>query len=99
MTAGDSTGAEAVWGGGVGGHGVLWHVAPLLPGGRGQQLERKRHVGNDIVVVVFEVRGDPLRPAFRPASFRSHFTQLFAVVTFDGLCYRSLVTNGHFRTF
>lgn len=38
------------------GHEIMLHVANLIPytTGDGQQLERKRHIGNDIVVIVFE---------------------------------------------
>lgn len=36
---------------------IMFHVAPLLPhtAGDSQQLQRKRHVGNDIVAIVFQV--------------------------------------------
>lgn len=36
---------------------IMFHVAPLLPHtvGDAQQLQRKRHVGNDIVAIVFQV--------------------------------------------
>lgn len=36
---------------------IMFHVAPLLPhtAGDAQQLQRKRHVGNDIVAIVFQV--------------------------------------------
>lgn len=36
---------------------IMFHVAPLLPHTAcdAQQLQRKRHVGNDIVAIVFQV--------------------------------------------
>lgn len=36
---------------------IMFHVSPLLPhtSGDAQQLQRKRHVGNDIVAIVFQV--------------------------------------------
>jgi RAP1 GTPase activating protein 1 len=36
---------------------IMYHVAPYLPWypNDKQQLERKRHLGNDIVVIVFQV--------------------------------------------
>ena len=39
------------------GYEVMFHVAPMLPFMEGeniQQLERKRHIGNDILVVIFQ---------------------------------------------
>lgn len=32
----------------------MWHVATMLPSGEGsQQIARKRHIGNDICILVF----------------------------------------------
>ncbi len=39
------------------------------------QIERKRHVGNDIVNIVFESSNDPLHPSFSPTMMKSHFTR------------------------
>ena len=60
---------------------VMFHVAPLLPYTEGdvQQVERKRHVGNDIVVIVFRESVDA--PPFRVSCIASHFNAIFAVVT------------------
>ena len=58
------------------------HVCCLL------QLERKRHLGNDIVVIVF-VDGENPEVAyescltFDPSCMKSHFNHIFALVTFD----------------
>ena len=52
------------------------------------QLERKRHIGNDIVVIVF-VDGENPELAyescltFNPSSMKSHFNHIFALVMFD----------------
>ena len=52
------------------------------------QLERKRHLGNDIVVIIF-VDGESPESAyescltFNPSCMRSHFNHIFALVTFD----------------
>ena len=37
---------------------VMYHVGPLLPEGEGQeqQLGRKRHIGNDVVLLVYQAR-------------------------------------------
>jgi hypothetical protein len=33
---------------------IMWHVATMLPQGEGaQQIARKRHIGNDICILVF----------------------------------------------
>lgn len=58
---------------------VMFHVAPLLPhtAGDAQQLQRKRHVGNDIVAIVFQEKATP----FTPDMIASHFLHAFIVVT------------------
>lgn len=43
-------------------------VAPL-------QVERKRHIGNDIVTIVFQ-EGDDASSSFKPSMIRSHFTRI-----------------------
>lgn len=39
------------------------------------QVERKRHIGNDIVTIVFQEGEEPC-PAFKPSMIRSHFTRI-----------------------
>ncbi|XP_021190164.1 rap1 GTPase-activating protein 1 isoform X6 [Helicoverpa armigera] len=58
---------------------IMFHVAPLLPhtAGDAQQLQRKRHVGNDIVAIVFQEKATP----FTPDMIASHFLHAFIVVT------------------
>lgn len=58
---------------------IMFHVAPLLPhtAGDAQQLQRKRHVGNDIVAIVFQEKATP----FTPHMIASHFLHTFIVVT------------------
>ncbi|XP_041981956.1 rap1 GTPase-activating protein 1 isoform X3 [Aricia agestis] len=58
---------------------IMFHVAPLLPhtAGDAQQLQRKRHVGNDIVAIVFQEKATP----FTPDMIASHFLHTFVVVT------------------
>ena len=57
---------------------VLFHVSTMLPYNEGdeQQLARKRHIGNDVVVVVFHQDDQP----FDPRVFKSKFNQVFLVV-------------------
>jgi len=44
------------------GYEIMFHVAPLLPFNEteNQQLERKRHIGNDILVVIFQDNNTPI---------------------------------------
>ncbi|CAH3027853.1 unnamed protein product [Porites evermanni] len=57
---------------------IMFHVSTLLPfsNGDSQQVQRKRHIGNDIVAIVFQDENTP----FSPVSIRSHFLHVFIVV-------------------
>ncbi|ELT91917.1 hypothetical protein CAPTEDRAFT_143813 [Capitella teleta] len=80
----DTTGKEAVHTV-YEGHEVIFHISTMLPftPDNSQQVERKRHVGNDIVNIIFyEVDGDNL-PAFRPSMMKTHFTHIYAVVAYN----------------
>jgi len=56
----------------------MFHVSTLLPykPEDRQQVQRKRHIGNDIVAIVFQDENTP----FSPTSVRSHFLHVFIVV-------------------
>jgi len=58
---------------------VMFHVATCLPHkpGDAQQVERKRHLGNDVVVIVFL---DSNKATFNPCLMKSHFNHVFIVV-------------------
>ena len=58
---------------------IMFHVSTLLPyeNSDPQKLQRKRHVGNDIVCVVF-LEADNTR--FSPSCIKSHFLHTFIVV-------------------
>ncbi|XP_063682341.1 signal-induced proliferation-associated 1-like protein 1 isoform X3 [Bolinopsis microptera] len=58
---------------------IMFHVATLLPYTENdrQQVVRKRHIGNDIVTVIFQ---EPGSSPFTPAHFRSHYQHVFIVV-------------------
>ncbi|KAL7716144.1 Rap GTPase-activating protein [Entamoeba marina] len=61
-------------------YNIMFHVAPLLPNQPDdlQKLERKRHVGNDVVVIIVL---DPNRKEpFDPRLLRSHFNNVFIIV-------------------
>ncbi|KAI9319818.1 hypothetical protein BX666DRAFT_1916621 [Dichotomocladium elegans] len=59
-------------------HEVMFHVAPLMPlrENDAQQVHRKRHIGNDIVCIVF-VKGNA---KFDPSKIRSQFLHVFVVI-------------------
>uniref|UniRef100_UPI00398F5333 signal-induced proliferation-associated 1-like protein 2 isoform X2 n=1 Tax=Pristiophorus japonicus TaxID=55135 RepID=UPI00398F5333 len=64
---------------------VMFHVSTMLPytANNSQQLLRKRHIGNDIVTIVFQEPGaDP----FTPKTIRSHFQHVFLVVQVHNPC-------------
>ncbi|KAK7477903.1 hypothetical protein BaRGS_00030812, partial [Batillaria attramentaria] len=57
---------------------VMFHVSTLLPhtSGDPQQLQKKRHIGNDIVTIVFQEENTP----FMPNIIASHFLHCFIVI-------------------
>ncbi|KAI8344257.1 hypothetical protein BC941DRAFT_341584, partial [Chlamydoabsidia padenii] len=59
-------------------HPIAYHVSTLLPSSQGdkQQIQRKRHIGNDIVCFVFVEGKQP----FNPAAIKSQFLHVFIVV-------------------
>ncbi|CAG9769363.1 unnamed protein product [Ceutorhynchus assimilis] len=78
------------------GHEIMFHVSTLLPYSRDnrQQVERKRHIGNDIVNIVFidleqEDENEVAHAQFNPTCIKSQFTHIFAVV--------SVNSQGHYR--
>ncbi|XP_039303829.1 GTPase-activating Rap/Ran-GAP domain-like protein 3 [Solenopsis invicta] len=78
---GDMTGKESYYTV-YAGHEVMYHVSTMLPYSKDnpQQLERKRHIGNDIVNIIYT--DDPSAvDTFNPNCIRSQFTHVFAVVT------------------
>ena len=58
---------------------VMFHVSTLLPhtASNKQQLLRKRHIGNDIVTIIFQ---EPGCEQFSPRCIRSHFQHIFVIV-------------------
>lgn len=59
---------------------IVFHVSTLLPYNKRnrQQLERKRHIGNDICVIVYQEDSDT---EFHPDNMRSKYTHIYAVVS------------------
>ncbi|XP_053548987.1 rap1 GTPase-activating protein 1 [Bombina bombina] len=60
------------------GHEIMFHVSTKLPytPGDPQQLQRKRHIGNDIVSLVYQEEGS----VFSPDIITSHFLHCFISV-------------------
>jgi RAP1 GTPase activating protein 1 len=68
----DTTGTTSVYTTHVG-YEIMFHVSTLLPYNAKdkQQLERKRHLGNDVVVIVFKDSDEP----FAPNTVKSEFNR------------------------
>merc|ERR1719422_96502 len=79
----DSTGLYSVYSE-FEGNEIMFHVSTLLPytPNNRQQLPRKRHIGNDIVTVVFQ---EPGALPFIP-NIRSQFQHVFVVVRVHNPC-------------
>nr|CDS32344.1 GTPase activating Rap:RanGAP domain 3 [Hymenolepis microstoma] len=70
------------------GHEIMFHVSTLLPisPDNRQQIERKRHIGNDIVNIIFFDTNDVEKPlSWKPSMMKTHFTHIFAVVTYNNV--------------
>ncbi|XP_019713086.1 rap1 GTPase-activating protein 1 isoform X7 [Hippocampus comes] len=77
------TGTESVY---TNFHGkeIMFHVSTKLPytEGDSQQLQRKRHIGNDIVAIVFQEENTP----FVPDMIQSNFLHAYVVVQVEDAC-------------
>jgi hypothetical protein len=64
---------------------IMFHVSTLLPllPNDPSRLERKRHIGNDVVVIIFKetLPGKPSTPL--PIQFASHMTHVYAVIEIE----------------
>uniref|UniRef100_A0A672PIB1 Rap-GAP domain-containing protein n=1 Tax=Sinocyclocheilus grahami TaxID=75366 RepID=A0A672PIB1_SINGR len=76
---------------------IMFHVSTMLPytANNTQQLLRKRHIGNDIITIVFQ---EPGALPFTPKAIRSHFQHVFIIVQVHEPCtentyYRVAVTR------
>ncbi|XP_049782229.1 GTPase-activating Rap/Ran-GAP domain-like protein 3 [Schistocerca cancellata] len=69
------------------GHEIMFHISTMLPYSKEnrQQVERKRHIGNDIVNIVFLDGGSGHMCHFNPSYIKSQFTHVFALVTYNSL--------------
>ncbi|PRP85440.1 RapGAP/RanGAP domain-containing protein [Planoprotostelium fungivorum] len=73
----DTTGTQSVYTQ-LGGVEIMFHVAPLLPHFEKdiQQVEKKRHLGNDIVCIIFNDTDEP----FSPHTIKTEFNHVYAVI-------------------
>jgi len=57
---------------------IMFHVSTYMTFSSfdEQQIERKRHIGNDVVVIIFKEGDSP----FNPVSISSHFNHVFIVI-------------------
>uniref|UniRef100_A0A8B9UQN6 Signal induced proliferation associated 1 like 3 n=1 Tax=Anas zonorhyncha TaxID=75864 RepID=A0A8B9UQN6_9AVES len=76
---------------------IMFHVSTMLPytPNNRQQLLRKRHIGNDIVTIIFQ---EPGALPFTPQNVRSHFQHVFIIVRAhspctENVCYSVAVTR------
>ncbi|XP_062872186.1 rap1 GTPase-activating protein 1 isoform X1 [Trichomycterus rosablanca] len=68
---------------------VMFHVSTKLPYTEGdtQQLQRKRHIGNDIVAIVFQEENTP----FVPDMIASNFLHAYIVVQVENACTENVL--------
>jgi len=75
----DTTGTHSVITN-IAGFEVMYHVSTMLPATENAtQVERKRHIGNDVVVIIFQDGPAP----FNPGAMLSKFNHVYAVVQVD----------------
>ncbi|XP_064822557.1 rap1 GTPase-activating protein 2-like [Oncorhynchus masou masou] len=75
----------------------MFHVSTKLPytEGDSQQLQRKRHTGNNIVAILFQEENTP----FVPDMIASNFLHAYVVVQVENACsdnvtYKLLLAEG-----
>jgi hypothetical protein len=76
---GDRTGKHSIWTQ-FSGYEIMFHVSTMLPFEESdpQQVERKKHIGNDIVVIIFQ--DSDCTEAWNPTIISSKFNHIHAVV-------------------
>ncbi|XP_069500574.1 signal-induced proliferation-associated 1-like protein 3 isoform X2 [Ambystoma mexicanum] len=92
----DSTGTQSLYTT-YQGYEIMFHVSTMLPytPNNRQQLLRKRHIGNDIVTIIFQ---EPGAKPFTPKNIRSHFQHVFIIIRVhdpctENVCYSVAVTR------
>uniref|UniRef100_A0A6B2L7D2 Rap-GAP domain-containing protein n=1 Tax=Arcella intermedia TaxID=1963864 RepID=A0A6B2L7D2_9EUKA len=77
------------------GHELLFHTSTMIPISLDdpQQLQRKRHIGNDIVLIVFKEGNNPYSPGTVTSSFNHVIIVVQPVPYKDGIWYRMSVAS------
>jgi RAP1 GTPase activating protein 1 len=75
---------------------VMLHVSTMLPFTKGdkQQVERKRHIGNDIVVIVFNESETPFSPAVMTSDYNSIFHGIDLIILDIYAVVQPIVSQG-----
>ena len=78
----------------------MFHVSTLLPHTESepQQLQRKRHIGNDIVNVIFLDGSLKEFSRFKPVFIKSNFTHVYVVVAYSRVRRDVAVSRLYFIT-
>ena len=79
------------------GREIMFHISSMLPYDETdpQQIQRKRHIGNDIVAIIFQEEGS----VYVPGTFKSHFLMVIFIIqavkdAFNQTLYKvSLIAN------
>ncbi|RIA95150.1 hypothetical protein C1645_872992 [Glomus cerebriforme] len=72
---------------------LMYHVSTMLPCEKSSkhQITRKRHIGNDIVCIIFQDKPQP----FSPFSIRSQFLHVYVIVNPVEFQERGIIKNGY----
>lgn len=62
------------------GYEIMFHVSTMLPWNDSdfQQIDRKRHIGNDVVIIVFV--DEDVKDSWSPSSIAARFPHIYAIV-------------------
>ncbi|CAF4870237.1 unnamed protein product, partial [Rotaria sp. Silwood1] len=81
---------------------IMFHVSTLLPFTHTDtsQIQRKRHIGNDIVAIVFQEENTPFHPSMIKSNFLHAFLVVQPVQVLSRTCYKMvLVTRDDIEVF
>lgn len=81
---------------------IMFHVSTLLPFTPNDtaQIQRKRHIGNDIVTIVFQEENTPFHPSMIKSNFLHVFLVIQPVQVLSRTCYKmTLVTRNDIPEF
>ncbi|CAF0736235.1 unnamed protein product [Rotaria sordida] len=81
---------------------IMFHVSTLLPFTHTDttQIQRKRHIGNDIVTIVFQEENTPFHPSMIKSNFLHAFLVVQPVQVLSRTCYKmALVTRDDIEIF